>query len=207
MKYKWCWLSAPRDNCPYYISWDIKNVAKLLKNIFACAKMLCHIPKRGGLACTFLLYILVLYVLFCFASATIFFYLNLQMSKWAVYTCFFLNFFGIFKDSSDHSNGFSQNTKHISKMFRVFDHLLLVWLIYISLSFNLQVESRLLYLVHEWASIKEELMVNGYRQIDMIVWLYSSGRTCLFCVWLEPSVNDTQALRSLTYHIFLDIKV
>jgi len=34
-------------------------------------------------------------------------------------------------------------------MFRVFEHLLLVWLIYISLSFNLQVESGLLYLVHE----------------------------------------------------------
>ena len=50
-------------------------------------------------------------------------------------------------------------------MFRVFEHLLLGWLIYISLSFNLQVESGLLYLVHEWPSIKEQLIVDGYKKI------------------------------------------
>jgi len=90
-------------------------------------------------------------------------------------------------------------------MFRVFEHLLLVWLIYISLSFNLQVESGLLYLVHEWPSIKEQLIVDGYKKI----WKFYSIQVVepTFFLWLEPSVNDTQALRSLTYHVFLDIKV
>ena len=61
MEYKWCWLSALRDNCPYYISWDMKKCCKTLeKHIHLCKDVMSHTKMRPSIMYLFI-YILVLH--------------------------------------------------------------------------------------------------------------------------------------------------